>query len=64
MDGSKRLYAATSSGGVFVLLPGGTRWLRMNLGLSSLGGQMLAVGAGLKTLYCAMNSTMYVCGVP
>jgi photosystem II stability/assembly factor-like uncharacterized protein len=64
MDGAKRLYAATSSGGTFVLLPGGTRWLRMNLGLSSLGGQMLTVGADLRTLYCAMNGTVYVCSVP
>jgi photosystem II stability/assembly factor-like uncharacterized protein len=64
MDGAKRLYAATSSGGTFVLLPGGTRWLRMNLGLSSLGGQMLTVGADLRTLYCAMNGTVYVCHVP
>ncbi len=63
-DGTGRLFAGTSMGGIFVLLPGETRWLRMNLGLSSLEGQVLTVNSDLETLYCAMNGTVYVCRIP
>lgn len=63
-DGTGRLFAGTSSGGVFVLLPGETRWLRMNQGLSSLGGQTLTVGTDPGVLYCAMDSMVYRCRIP
>jgi len=63
-DGTGRLFAGTSSGGVFVLLPGETRWLRMNQGLSSLGGQTLTVGTDPGALYCAMDSMVYQCRIP
>jgi hypothetical protein len=63
-DGTGRLFAGTSSGGVFVLLPGETRWLRMNQGLSSLGGQTLTTGTESGTLYCAMDSMVYRCRIP
>jgi ligand-binding sensor domain-containing protein len=63
-DGKGRLFAGTSSGGVFVLLPGETRWLRMNQGLSSLGGQTLTTGTESGTLYCAMDSMVYRCRIP
>jgi ligand-binding sensor domain-containing protein len=63
-DGTGRLFAGTSSGGVFVLLPGETRWLRMNQGLSSLGGQTLTVGTDPGVLHCAMDSMVYRCRIP
>ena len=63
-DGTGRLFAGTSSGGVFVLLPGETRWLRMNQGLLSLGGQTLTTGTESGTLYCAMDSMVYRCRIP
>ena len=63
-DGMGRLFAGTSSGGVFVLLPSETRWLRMNQGLSSLGGQTLTVGTDPRVLYCAMDSMVYQCRIP
>jgi len=63
-DGKGRLFAGTSSGGVFVLFPGETRWLRMNQGLSSLGGQTLTVGTDPGVLYCAMDSMVYQCRIP
>jgi ligand-binding sensor domain-containing protein len=63
-DGTGGLFAGTSSGGVFVLLPGETRWLRMNQGLSSLGGQTLTVGTDSGVLYCAMDSMVYRCRIP
>jgi hypothetical protein len=63
-DGTGRLFAGTSRSGVFVLLPGEARWLRMSIGLSSLEGQMLTVGSDLGTLYCAMNGTVYECRIP
>ena len=63
-DGKGRLFAGTSSGGVFVLFPGETRWLRMNQGLSSLGGQTLTVGTDPGVLYCAMNGMLYRCRIP
>jgi ligand-binding sensor domain-containing protein len=63
-DGTGRLFAGTSSGGVFVLLSGETRWLRMNQGLSSLGGQTLTAGTDPGVLYCAMDSMVYQCRIP
>lgn len=63
-DGTGRLFAGTSSGGVFMLLPGETRWLRMSRGLSSLGGQTLTVGTDPGVLYCAMDSMVYRCRIP
>jgi hypothetical protein len=63
-DGTGRLFAGTSSGGVFVLLPGEARWLRMNRGLSSLGGQTLTASPDPGVLYCAMNGRVYVCRLP
>ena len=63
-DGMGRLFAGTSSGGVFVLLPGETRWLRVNQGLSSLGGQTLTVGTDPGVLYCAVNGIVYRCRIP
>ncbi|RIE07801.1 hypothetical protein SMC6_05415 [Candidatus Cryosericum odellii] len=63
-DGTGRLFAGTSRGGVFVLLPGETRWLRMSRGLSSLGGQTLTVGTDPGVLYCAMDSMVYQCRIP
>jgi len=63
-DGKGRLFAGTSSGGVFVLLPGETRWLRMNRGLSSLGGQTLTASPDPGVLYCAMDSMVYQCRIP
>ncbi|HZL83462.1 MAG TPA: hypothetical protein VFB98_08320, partial [Candidatus Deferrimicrobium sp.] len=63
-DGTGRLFVGTSSGGVFVLLPGETRWLRMNQGLSSLGGQTLTMGTDPGVLYCAMDSMVYRCRIP
>ena len=63
-DGMGRLFAGTSSGGVFVLLPGETRWLRVNQGLSSLGGQTLTVGTDPGVLYCTVNGIVYRCRIP
>ena len=63
-DGMGRLFAGTSSGGVFVLMPGETRWLRMSRGLSSLGGQTLTAGTDPGVLYCAMNGMLYRCRIP
>ncbi len=63
-DSKGCLFAGTSSGGVFVLLPGETRWLRINQGLSSLGGQTLTAGTDPGVLYCAMNGVVYRCRVP
>ncbi|MCE5193493.1 MAG: hypothetical protein ABFD13_06580 [Candidatus Cryosericum sp.] len=63
-DSKGRLFAGTSSGGVFMLLPGETQWLRINQGLSSLGGQTLTVGTDPGVLYCAMNGVVYRCRIP
>lgn len=63
-DGMGRLFAGTSSGGVFVLLPGETRWLRMSRGLSSLGGQTMTASPDPGMLYCAMNGMLYRCRIP
>lgn len=64
MDAAQRLYAATTRGGIFVLVPGEVRWFRMNLGLASLGGQALTVGPDATTLYCAMDGVVYTNKLP
>jgi photosystem II stability/assembly factor-like uncharacterized protein len=62
VDTAGRLYAATSGSGMRVLMPRASTWLRLNKGLPSLGAQTLALSSDGRTLYCAVDSRLYLAG--